>query len=182
MRGHWHHMHSACGVIDTACMIKLSNSEKWNLYANCFTMQKIKNACSVIDTACTVHSGSMTPHARCMRDHWHRMHGAFTIDKQFVRPWQPLKGISIKNIYVLSYSTTTRIYKLKGAIWKKYLRSAVSLAPHARKSSAIEKSNFFAISKQNSKRLLARESGAQEVLSNEKTEGRYSRDTVPLPG
>jgi hypothetical protein len=40
---------------------------------------------------------------------------ACTIDERFERPWQPLKGISIKNIYVpeLSYPTTKKKYKLK---------------------------------------------------------------------
>jgi hypothetical protein len=40
-----------------------------------------------------------------------------TIDKQFEPPWQPLKRISVKNIYVpeLSYPTTKKIYKFKGA-------------------------------------------------------------------
>jgi hypothetical protein len=54
--------------------------------------KKIKNAFGVIDTACT-------------------------IDERFERPWQPLKGISIKNIYVpeLSYPTTKKICKFKGA-------------------------------------------------------------------
>jgi hypothetical protein len=48
--------------------------------------KKIKNACDVIDTACT-------------------------IDEQFERPWQPLKGISIKNMYVpeFCYPNTTKI-------------------------------------------------------------------------
>jgi hypothetical protein len=63
-------MHDACGVIDSACMC----------------------ACSVIDTACTVHTVSLTPHAK--------YDTACLIDKRFERPWQPLKGISIKNIYV----------------------------------------------------------------------------------
>jgi hypothetical protein len=37
---------------------------------------------------------------------------------RFAQPWQPLKGISIKNIYVfeLSYPTTTKIYQFKGVI------------------------------------------------------------------
>jgi hypothetical protein len=36
---------------------------------------------------------------------------ACTIDEQFKRPWQPLKGISFKNIYVpeLSYPTPKKI-------------------------------------------------------------------------
>jgi hypothetical protein len=95
-----------------------------------------------------MHAVSLTPHARCMQCHWHRMHDACsvktvkekslilcwcdgiqkklkmhvvsmtphakydtacTIDERFERPWQPLKGISIKNIYVpeFSYPTTT---------------------------------------------------------------------------
>jgi hypothetical protein len=58
---------------------------------NGYGMQKIKNACGVNDTACT-------------------------IDELFERPWQPLKGISIKKIYVpeLSNPTTKKIYKFKG--------------------------------------------------------------------
>jgi hypothetical protein len=45
-----------------------------------------KNVCGVNDTACT-------------------------IDERFVRPWQSLKGKSIKNVYVgeLSLTTTTKI-------------------------------------------------------------------------
>jgi hypothetical protein len=37
-------------------------------------MQKIKNACDIIDTTCAIY-------------------------ERFERPWQPLKGISIKNLY-----------------------------------------------------------------------------------
>jgi hypothetical protein len=42
---------------------------------------------------------------------------ACTIDERFERPLQPLKGISMKNTYVpeLSYPTTKKIYKFKGA-------------------------------------------------------------------
>jgi hypothetical protein len=38
----------------------------------------------------------------------------YTMDE---RPWQPLKGISIKNKYVpeLSYPTPKKIYEFKGA-------------------------------------------------------------------
>jgi hypothetical protein len=45
----------------------------------------------------------MTPHAN--------YDTACTIDERFERPWQPLKGISIKNIYVpeLSYPTPEKI-------------------------------------------------------------------------
>jgi hypothetical protein len=60
-------------------------------------------ACGVIDTACPLHTVSFTPHVQ--------------INQRFERPWQPLKGISIKHIYVpeLSYPTTKKIYKFKGA-------------------------------------------------------------------
>jgi hypothetical protein len=65
--------------------------------------KKIKNACSVIDTPCTVHEVSSTPHPK--------YDTACTIDERFERPWQPLKGIYIKNIYIpeLSYPNTTKI-------------------------------------------------------------------------
>jgi hypothetical protein len=51
----------------------------------------------------------MTPHAK--------YYTVCTIDGRFEWPWQPLKGISIKNIYVpeLSYPTTKNIYKFKGS-------------------------------------------------------------------
>jgi hypothetical protein len=67
---------------------------------------------------------TMTLHAPCMGCHWHRMHNACgiidttcTFNERFEQPWQPLKGISIKNINVpeLSYPTTKKIYKFKGA-------------------------------------------------------------------
>jgi hypothetical protein len=40
---------------------------------------------------------------------WH----ACTIDERFERPWQPLKGISIKNIYIpeLSYPSTKQNFE-----------------------------------------------------------------------
>jgi hypothetical protein len=48
------------------------------------------DACDVIETACKM-------------------------DERFEGPWQPLKGISIKNIYIyvqeLSYHTTSKLYK-----------------------------------------------------------------------
>jgi hypothetical protein len=73
-------------------------------------MQKIKYACSVNDTACTMHAMVLTPHAK--------YDTKCTLDERFDRPWQPLKGISIKNMYgrELSYPTTSKIYKFKGAI------------------------------------------------------------------
>jgi hypothetical protein len=112
---HWYRMHGACGVIDTTCMVHALSLTPhawcmhchWHRMHNKFFVQlqkvkiicktamvckKIKNACGVIDTACT-------------------------IDERFGRPWQTLKGISIKNIYVpeLSYPTTKKIYRFKGA-------------------------------------------------------------------
>jgi hypothetical protein len=56
------------------------------------------------------------------------------IHEQFEWPWQPLKGISIKNIYVpeLFYPTTKKIYKFKGATKQKIFVHAVSLTLHAR--------------------------------------------------
>jgi hypothetical protein len=72
-------MINACGVNDTACMIHAV----------------------VMDTACTVLVVLLTPHAK--------YDTACTIGERFEWAWQPLKGISIKNIYVcgLSYPTTT---------------------------------------------------------------------------
>jgi hypothetical protein len=57
-----------------------------------------------------MHAVSLTMHAK--------YDTSCTIDQRFERPWQPLKGISIKNkIYIpeLSYPTTKKIYKFKGA-------------------------------------------------------------------
>jgi hypothetical protein len=72
-----------------------------------------------------MHAVSMTPHARCMRCMSLTLNAlcmgvidtACTIDERFELPWQPLKGISIKNTYVremfeLSYPTTTKIYTI----------------------------------------------------------------------
>jgi hypothetical protein len=72
-------------------------------------MQKNKNACGV-----TVHAVSLTPHAK--------YDTACTIGERFEWPWQPLKGISIKNIYVpeLSYPTTKKYINLKGIPDKKF--------------------------------------------------------------
>jgi hypothetical protein len=51
-----------------------------------------KGSSGVIDIVCTVHVVSLTPHAK--------YDAACTIDERFEWPWHPLKGISIKNIYV----------------------------------------------------------------------------------
>jgi hypothetical protein len=51
-----------------------------------------------------MHAVSMTPHAK--------YDTACTIDERFERPWQSLKGISIKNIFVpeSSYPIPKKIY------------------------------------------------------------------------
>jgi hypothetical protein len=56
-----------------------------------------------------MHAVSLTPHAK--------YDTTCTIDEKFKGPWLPLKGISIKNIYVpkLSYPTPKKIYKFKEA-------------------------------------------------------------------
>jgi hypothetical protein len=72
-------------------------------------------ACGVNNTACTMHARALTPNAQGMRTAESltlhaKYDAACTINEQFERPWQPLKGISIKNIYVpkLSYPTTKK--------------------------------------------------------------------------
>jgi hypothetical protein len=124
--------HAQCMFVnDTTCTTKFSNKfQKLKSYAKQrWYEKKIKNACGVNDTPCT-------------------------IDLLFERPWQPLKGISIKNLYVpeLSYLTTKKIYKFKWATQKKIFMHAVSLTSHAR----FWHSKIHHISanlKQNSKRL-----------------------------
>jgi hypothetical protein len=56
---------------------------------------------------------------------------------------------------------------------------AVTLTPHAR-FVASENRSYLGEFEAEFKMALDRESGAQEVLFDEKTEGRKSRDTVPL--
>jgi hypothetical protein len=116
-------------------MVKLSNHFKnGNSLAKRLCYEK-KNACGVNDTACTVHTLSLPPHAK--------YDTACTIDERFMHPWQPLKGISIKNMYVreLSYPTTTKIYKFQGATIQKISCMRPKIA------------HILANSKQNSKRL-----------------------------
>jgi hypothetical protein len=80
-----------------------TTSKSENHMQNSDGMPKNLNACSVIDTASTCVCGINDT--------------ACTIDERFERPWQPLKGIFIKNIYVpeLSYPATKKIYKFEGA-------------------------------------------------------------------
>jgi hypothetical protein len=101
MRCHWHCMHNKIFELRKAkIMCKTAMLCKKNK----------KNACGVNYTAHTVHALSLTPHGD--------YDTACTIDERFERPWQPLKVISIKNIYVpelLSYPTPKNIFKFKGA-------------------------------------------------------------------
>jgi hypothetical protein len=68
-----------------------------------------------------IHAVSMTPHARCMWYQLHRMqnmtpHARSTNDSN-ERPWQPLKGISIKKTYMFPNCPTLPLKKdinLKG--------------------------------------------------------------------
>jgi hypothetical protein len=72
-----------------------------------------------------------------------------TIDERFERPWQPLYGISIKNIYIpkWSYPNTIKNLEFKGATVH-----AVSLTSHALfLHSKID--HISANSKQHTKRL-----------------------------
>jgi hypothetical protein len=90
--------------------------------------KEIKNACGVIDTTCTS-------------------------DEQFERPWQPLKGISIKNTYVpeLSYPTTKKYINLKG-----YLR-ACSVIDTTCTIFAFENRSYLGEFEEEFKKALARE-------------------------
>jgi hypothetical protein len=80
------------------CIVKYNKNRDLKIIRELFFLVISNNfkgtvyACGVIDTACT-------------------------LDEQFERPWQPLKGISIKNINVpeLSYPTTRQMYKFKEA-------------------------------------------------------------------
>jgi hypothetical protein len=208
MRYHWYLMHCASGVIDTACRVNAvsstphaqkicrTTSKSENHMQNSDGMQKkLKiHAVSLIPHS-RMHVVSMTPHARCVRCHWYRMHRctvhavsltphakydtACTIDQRFERPWQPLKEISVKNIYVpeLSYPTTKQIYKFNGATYQKIFVYAVPLTPHARfLLSKID--HISANSKQNSKKPVNQRPRGYYLMK--KTEGQKSRDTVPI--
>jgi hypothetical protein len=109
-----------------------------------------------------------------------RLHDACTIDERFERPWQPLKGISIKNIYVpeLSYPTTKKYINLRGYLTKKF--RACGVIDTACTIFAFENRSYLGEFEAELKKALARESGAQGYCLMKKTEGRKSRDTVPL--
>jgi hypothetical protein len=105
-------MHGACGVIETACTVhavSLTPHAQTNFRTTSKSENHMQNSAGM-QKKLKMHAVPLTPHAR--------YDTACTIDERFERqPWQPLKGISIKNIYVpeLSYPTTKKIYKFKGA-------------------------------------------------------------------
>jgi hypothetical protein len=112
MRCHWHRLHSACGVNDTACTIKFSNNfEKWKSYAKrrCYA-KKIKNACGVI--AHRIHGACGVIDTACKI--WHHMHSRRTIRMALAA----FKGnIYQKHTYMFSNCTTPPLKKyinLKG--------------------------------------------------------------------
>jgi hypothetical protein len=155
MRCQWYRKHDAFCVIDTACKI-------WHRMHMCMRCHwyRMHITCGVNDTASTMHSVSLTPHAK--------YDTACTIDERFERPWQPLKAISINNIYVpeLSYPTT-----------KKMFMNEVSLTPHfCVRKSIISRRIRCRIQKGFSSWIR----GPGGIVWFKKTEGQKSRDTVPL--
>jgi hypothetical protein len=101
MRCHWHRVHRCIRCHWSRMHGAFGVIDTRCMKIRCKTAllcKKIKNACGVFDNACT-------------------------IDERFERPWQPLKGISIKNIYVpgFSYPTFKKYINLKGLPNKKML-------------------------------------------------------------
>jgi hypothetical protein len=56
-------MYIACGVIDTAYIIKFLNNA-CRAIDTAYIIKFLNNACRAIDTACTVHAVSLAPHAK----------------------------------------------------------------------------------------------------------------------
>jgi hypothetical protein len=103
-----------------------------------------------------------------------------TPHERFVRPWDPLKGISINNVYVrdLSYPITTKKYiNLKGPPKKNF--RACGVIDSACTIFASENRSYLGEFEAKFQKALASKSGAQWVLFDKKPEGRKSRDTVP---
>jgi hypothetical protein len=103
---------------------------------------------------------SLTPHAK--------YDTACTINKRFERPWQPLKGISIKNVYVRelpSPTTKKNILILSGYLTKNF--RACDVIDTACTIFAFENRSYLGEFEAESKKVLARELGAQEVLFDE---------------
>jgi hypothetical protein len=107
-----------------------------------------------------MHDVPLTPHAK--------YDTACTINERFEQPWQPLKGISIKNKYVpeLSYPTGTKTYTFRGYLTKNF--RARSVIDTACTTFSFENRSYLGEFEAEFKRALARESGAQGVLFDEK--------------
>jgi hypothetical protein len=92
---------------------------------------------------------------------------ACTIDKRFERPWQLLKGIPIKNVYVpeFSYPTTKKYINLKGLPNKK---RACGVNGTACTFFELENRSYLGEFEAEFKKALDRETGAQGVLFDEK--------------
>jgi hypothetical protein len=103
-----------------------------------------------------MHAVSLTPHAK--------YDTACTIGERFERPWQPLKGISIKNINVpeLSYPTTKKYINLKGLPNKNF--RACGVIDTTCTIFAFENRSYLGEFEAEFKKAVARESGAQGVL------------------
>jgi hypothetical protein len=117
----------------------------------------MKSARGVIDTEWTMHAVSLTRHVT--------YDTACTIDQRFERPWQPLKRISLKN-HICSRLVLPHHYHWHRMNEIRRFKSQIS----SRIPCKIKKGLSTWI----------RGQGGGECLMK-KTEGRKSRDTVPLP-
>jgi hypothetical protein len=126
-----------------------NNFEKLKSYAKQrWYEKKFKNACSVNDTACDT---------------------ACTIDERFERPWQPLQGRSIKTYIILNWPTPPlkKYINLKGLPNK----TCSCMRCHWHRMHdffSFENRSYLGEFEAEFKKALARESGAQEVLFDEK--------------
>jgi hypothetical protein len=159
-------------------------SKSENLMQNSDSMQK----------KLIMHSVSMTPHALCMRCHWHRINGACGVIDTACKIWHRLhdrrtirtalaafkRNIYQKHIHVpeLSYPTIKKYINLKGLPNKKC--SCMRCHWHRMHDFRVRKSII-------SRRIRSRiQKGFSPWISGPggivwwKTEGRKSRDTVPL--
>jgi hypothetical protein len=83
MRCQWPHMHHACSVIDTTCILNFFHAIAvlhmiftfWSCLKILLCMwcqwHAMHPAAGVNDTSCPVHAVSITPHASCIRCQWH---------------------------------------------------------------------------------------------------------------
>jgi hypothetical protein len=136
---HWHRMLSACRVIDTACTMHM---DSLTLHEQCMQghWQRMHGACGVIDPASiwnvwtTLTNEShlwngfaMQKNEKCMRCHWHRLqniapHVPVLYNRRTIRAaLTAFKGKIYQKhsctVHILSYPITTKLYKLKGAIY-----------------------------------------------------------------